>query len=52
VRRRWPKFIAALAVALAFSSSLAPIADAEGEAETGGFGAFRLKGTKMAIRFL
>lgn len=45
VGRRWAKFFAVLAVAAAFSGCFAGVASAEGEAETGGFGAFRLKGT-------
>lgn len=45
VERRWGKRLAAVAVALAFSSAFAAIASAEGEEETGAFGAFRLKGT-------
>ena len=39
------KFIACVALALAFSACFAPLASAEGEEDTGGFGAFRLKGT-------
>lgn len=48
VGRRWRKFFAVLAIAAAFCScfaAIAAIAGAEGEEDTGGFGAFRLKGT-------
>ncbi|HET7454373.1 MAG TPA: hypothetical protein VFJ76_02520 [Solirubrobacterales bacterium] len=43
--RRWAKFIAAVLVVAAIAAGFAAIASAEGEEETGGFGAFRLKGT-------
>jgi len=45
VGRRWSKFIAYVALGLAFSACFASSASAEGEEDTGGFGAFRLKGT-------
>src|SRR4051794_39823189 len=45
VGRRSGKFLALLVIAAAFSSCFAAIASAEGEEDTGGFGAFRLQGT-------
>jgi len=45
VGSRWCKIIAVVVVAMASSACLATIASAEGEEDTGGFGAFRLKGT-------
>jgi hypothetical protein len=45
VRLRWSKFVAGLAIALAFAACFAPMAGAEGDEDTGGFGAFRLQGT-------
>lgn len=38
------KFVAVLAIALASTACFAAVASAEGEEDTGGFGAFRLKG--------
>jgi hypothetical protein len=45
VRRRWAKFVVVLAMAAAFSTCFAAMASAEGEEDTGSFGAFRLQGT-------
>jgi hypothetical protein len=45
VGRRWSKIAVLAAGAAAILSIVAPGAAAEGEAETGAFGAFRLKGT-------
>jgi hypothetical protein len=45
VGRRWSKFVAVAAIALASVAWFAAVANAEGEEDTGGFGAFRLKGT-------
>lgn len=45
VGSRWGKFVVLVAVALAISACCATLAGAEGEEDTGGFGAFRLKGT-------
>jgi hypothetical protein len=42
---RWTRFVAFVAIATAFSACYASIACAEGEEDTGGFGAFRLRGT-------
>lgn len=42
---RWSKIVAIIAIALALSACLVATASAEGEEDTGGFGAFRLKGT-------
>lgn len=42
---RWGKFVAVLAIALASAACFVAVASAEGEEDTGGFGAFRLKGT-------
>jgi hypothetical protein len=45
VGARWSKFVALAAAALVLLSCFAAAASAEGEEDTGGFGAFRLKGT-------
>jgi hypothetical protein len=45
VGARWSKFVAVLAIALVSAACFAAVAGAEGEEDTGGFGAFRLKGT-------
>jgi hypothetical protein len=45
VAGRWSKFVAVIAIALASAACFAAVASAEGEEDTGGFGAFRLKGT-------
>jgi hypothetical protein len=42
---RWSKIVACIALGLALSACFASWASAEGEEDTGGFGAFRLKGT-------
>jgi hypothetical protein len=42
---RWSKFLAVVAIALTSAAWLATVAIAEGEEDTGGFGAFRLEGT-------
>lgn len=43
--KRWGRFVALLVIAIAVSSCFASLASAEGEEDTGGFGAFRLQGT-------
>lgn len=45
VGRRWGKFLVVLVIAGAFSACFAAMASAEGEGDTVGFGAFRLKGS-------
>jgi hypothetical protein len=45
VRGRWSKIIACVALGLVLLACAASSASAEGEEDTGGFGAFRLKGT-------
>lgn len=45
VGKRWGRFAAVVAIAIAVSSCFASFAGAEGEEDTGGFGAFRLRGT-------
>jgi hypothetical protein len=42
---RWSKIVAVVATALVLLACFAALASAEGEEDTGGFGAFRLKGT-------
>lgn len=42
---RWSKFVAVVVMVAALSACSASAASAEGEADTGGFGAFHLKGT-------
>jgi len=45
VGARWSKFVVVIVAALVSAACLAPVTNAEGEEDTGGFGAFRLKGT-------
>lgn len=45
VGERWGKFFVVLAIIAAFTSCFAAVANSDGEEDTGGFGAFRLKGT-------